>query len=127
MNNVWDVAPRTERGDAAAAGPATGLATGPATGLATGPGPDSAQSPAVPGAGSDPVADPEPGVEAGAEFADAEPTPLGLDAPEPCGDASVDQAVRRLTQVDVLPTELHGEVYEDVHRELREALAGLDR
>ncbi|WTW94195.1 hypothetical protein OG216_12690 [Streptomycetaceae bacterium NBC_01309] len=123
MNNVWDVAPRTERGDAAAAGQATGPATGPA--------PDSAQAPALPGAeaGSDAKADPkvEAGVEAGAEFADAEPTPLGLDAPEPCGDASVDRAVRRLTQVDVLSTELHGEVYEDVHRELREALAGLDR
>ncbi|HSA51238.1 MAG TPA: hypothetical protein VLH10_14190 [Yinghuangia sp.] len=62
------------------------------------------------------------GVEAGPGVA-----PLGLAPPEPSGDPEVDRAVARLTQVDVLPTDRHGEVYEDVHRELREVLAGLDR
>ncbi|UGQ15703.1 hypothetical protein LO772_25705 [Yinghuangia sp. ASG 101] len=55
------------------------------------------------------------------------PVPLGVDPPEPSGDPEVDRAVARLTQVDVLPTDRHGEVYEDVHRELREVLTGLDR
>ncbi|WP_436778096.1 hypothetical protein [Yinghuangia sp. YIM S09857] len=100
MDNVWDVAPRTDRGEVADAAEATGAEH----------------------AGVEQLA----GAEVEAE-AEPEPTPLGLDAPEPSGDASVDRAVRRLTQVDVLPTELHGEVYEDVHRELREVLAGLDR
>ncbi|NUU20391.1 MAG: hypothetical protein HOV68_02580 [Streptomycetaceae bacterium] len=59
--------------------------------------------------------------------AEDEVTPLGIDPPGDTGDAVVDRAVRRLTQVDYLATDQHGEVYEDVHRELREVLAGLDR
>lgn len=97
MDNVWDVAPRTDRGEAAGA--------------------EAAEAE---------HAEIEQTADAEAE-GEPEPTPLGLEVPEPSGDAAVDQAVRRLTQVDVLPTELHGEVYEDVHRELREVLAGLDR
>lgn len=78
-----------------------------------------------------------PGDEGGAGDADAAypaageagsgPEPLGVPRPEPSGDPEVDRAVARLTQVDVLPTDGHGAVYEDVHRELREVLAGLDR
>lgn len=54
-------------------------------------------------------------------------SPLGVEPPDASGDPVVDRALGRLTQVDVLPTDRHGEVYEDVHRELREVLAGLDR
>ncbi|MGW0659725.1 hypothetical protein [Streptodolium elevatio] len=120
MNNVWDVAPRTEHGGVAAADVQVSAETRAATGAETGA--EAGRADGTPVATAAAV---EAGIEA--EVATAEPTPLGLDAPEPSGDASVDQAVRRLTQVDVLPTELHGEVYEDVHRELREVLAGLDR
>lgn len=104
MSNVWDVAPRTRSGVGGDGG--HGGDGEPHEGVAE------AMAAAV-----------EP-VEA---VADEEPTPLGLEAPEPTGDAVVDRAVGRLTQVDVLATELHGEVYEDVHRELREVLTGLDR
>lgn len=104
MSNVWDVAPTTRSGVGGDGGDESG---GPGEGVA-----------------EDVAAAVEP-VEV--EVVDEEPTPLGLDAPEPTGDAVVDRAVGRLTQVDVLATELHGEVYEDVHRELREVLAGLDR
>jgi hypothetical protein len=53
--------------------------------------------------------------------------PLAVDPPAETGEPHVDRAIHRLTQADVLPTDRHGEVYEDVHRELREVLTGLDR
>ncbi|MCZ4096565.1 hypothetical protein G3I60_41985 [Streptomyces sp. SID13666] len=51
--------------------------------------------------------------------------PLGL-APAPTGQAAVDTLIVRLSDADDLPTADHIEVYEDVHRGLREALTALD-
>ncbi|MEU3462394.1 hypothetical protein ABZ721_20960 [Streptomyces sp. NPDC006733] len=51
--------------------------------------------------------------------------PLGL-APAPTGQAAVDTLMVRLGDADDLPTADHIEVYEDVHRGLREALTALD-
>ncbi|SFF88794.1 hypothetical protein SAMN05216251_13445 [Actinacidiphila alni] len=93
----------------------------------------------------DGVRDPESRLEAAAGAADAEPEP-GPDAasvpeaepeaeagPEPLGvalpvtgNADVDAAVARLADADELPTAGHVEVYEDVHRGLRDALTALD-
>lgn len=53
------------------------------------------------------------------------PEPLGV-VVAPTGNAEVDAAVERLGDADLLPTEGHIEVYEDVHRGLRDALAALD-
>lgn len=54
------------------------------------------------------------------------PRPLGLHV-EPTGHAPVDAQLRRLDDADHLAVSGHLEVYEDVHRGLREALSGLDR
>ena len=51
--------------------------------------------------------------------------PLGV-ALAPTGDAGVDALMERLTDADALPTESHAEVYEDVHRGLRDTLTALD-
>lgn len=45
---------------------------------------------------------------------------------EPTGNARVDAALERLRDVDHLPADGHLEVYEDVHRELRDTLTALD-
>ncbi|WP_369380194.1 hypothetical protein [Streptomyces sp. cg36] len=67
--------------------------------------------------------------EAGAAPA-AEPQPAGpapLEVPRAAtGDARVDALVERLGDVDHLGTDGHVEVYEDVHRGLRETLTALD-
>jgi hypothetical protein len=55
----------------------------------------------------------------------AAPEPLGV-AVVPTGNADVDAALGRLADADVLPVHAHTEVYEDVHRGLREALTALD-
>ncbi|MCH6159528.1 hypothetical protein [Streptomyces marispadix] len=57
---------------------------------------------------------------------DEGPRPLGLRV-EPTGYAPVDDQLRRLEDADHLAVSGHLEVYEDVHRGLREELAGLDR
>ena len=44
----------------------------------------------------------------------------------PTGDAEVDAGLRRLADADHLATDGHVEVYEDVHRGLRDALTALD-
>ncbi len=44
----------------------------------------------------------------------------------PTGDAEVDAHVERLADADHLTTDGHLEVYEDVHRGLRDALTALD-
>ncbi|RAJ59835.1 hypothetical protein K378_04532 [Streptomyces sp. Amel2xB2] len=54
------------------------------------------------------------------------PRPLGLHV-EPTGHAPVDGQLRRLEDADHLAVSGHLEVYEDVHRGLREALSALDR
>ncbi|GAA4995630.1 hypothetical protein GCM10023205_80960 [Yinghuangia aomiensis] len=72
-------------------------------------------------------AGPESAPGPGAEPAVEEVAPLEVEPPVPTGEPEVDRAVARLTQAGVLPTDRHAEVYEDVHRELREVLTGLDR
>ncbi|SES29780.1 hypothetical protein SAMN04487983_104111 [Streptomyces sp. yr375] len=55
----------------------------------------------------------------------AAPAPLAVPR-VPTGDAGVDAQVARLADADHLATEGHLEVYEDVHRGLRDALTALD-
>ncbi|MFF0201789.1 hypothetical protein [Streptomyces sp. NPDC005017] len=53
------------------------------------------------------------------------PAPLDI-ARTPTGDAGVDAQLDRLADADHLATDGHLEVYEDVHRGLRDALTALD-
>ncbi|KUO16293.1 hypothetical protein [Streptomyces dysideae] len=60
-----------------------------------------------------------------------EPAPGPATAPlnvprTPTGDAEVDAQLERLGDADHLATDGHLEVYEDVHRGLRDALTALD-
>lgn len=75
---------------------------------------------------------PEPGIEgpdhAGPVPSDdgpAAPAPLGVPR-TPTGHPEVDAHVERLADADHLTTDGHLEVYEDVHRGLRDALTALD-
>ncbi|MGW1375912.1 hypothetical protein ACWD6P_16780 [Streptomyces sp. NPDC002446] len=54
------------------------------------------------------------------------PQPLGVGV-VPTGQAAVDAGLRRLADADHLPSSGHLQVYEDVHRGLRDVLAGLDQ
>ncbi|GAA4782488.1 hypothetical protein [Streptomyces ziwulingensis] len=73
------------------------------------------QDPAEQGlAGPDP-AEPDP----------AAPAPLGVPR-TPTGDPGTDALLERLADADHLPTDGHLQVYEDVHRGLRDALTALD-
>ncbi|MFE0192245.1 hypothetical protein [Streptomyces sp. NPDC058989] len=45
----------------------------------------------------------------------------------PTGQSAVDAGLRRLADADHLPSSGHLQVYEDVHRGLRDVLAGLDQ
>ncbi|MFD0344195.1 hypothetical protein ACFVH0_36930 [Streptomyces sp. NPDC127117] len=86
----------------------------PGTAAATAPG-DAAPGPSgerVPPAAPAP---PEP----------AAPAPLGV-VRAPTGNAGVDAGLERLADADHLPADGHIEVYEDVHRGLRETLTALD-
>ncbi|MFF2206042.1 hypothetical protein [Streptomyces sp. NPDC058145] len=97
--------------------------TVPVADPATGPAADSA----VPGAGTatGPTAEPDPGYAPEPEYDPAAPAPL--DVPRtPTGDADVDARLQRLADADHLATDGHLEVYEDVHRGLRDALTALD-
>ncbi|MFF4212241.1 hypothetical protein ACFYZE_23355 [Streptomyces sp. NPDC001796] len=72
-----------------------------------------------------------PGPEAPADSpsgpADDPSAPAPLNVPRtPTGDADVDAALERLADADHLATDGHIEVYEDVHRGLRDALTALD-
>ncbi|MER5747826.1 hypothetical protein ABT097_31720 [Streptomyces sp. NPDC002225] len=55
----------------------------------------------------------------------AAPAPLGVPR-TPTGHAGVDAGLERLADADHLPADGHIEVYEDVHRGLRETLTALD-
>ncbi|ARQ71455.1 hypothetical protein [Streptomyces marincola] len=97
---------------------------------------DAASSPAAPGPAEGRAAPPhaspsgEPAERAGADPATGEqddgPRPLGI-VVEPTGDAAVDARLARLADADGLAVAGHIEVYEDVHRGLRDTLAALDR
>ncbi|MER6474428.1 hypothetical protein [Streptomyces collinus] len=71
----------------------------------------------VPGAGAEhaPVTEYDP----------AAPAPLNVPR-TPTGNAEVDAGLERLADTDHLATDGHLEVYEDVHRGLRDALTALD-
>ena len=60
-----------------------------------------------------------------APSADVAQAPLGV-VRTPTGNAQVDAELERLGDADHLPADGHIEVYEDVHRGLREALDALD-
>ncbi|RFU88091.1 hypothetical protein DY218_03485 [Streptomyces triticagri] len=69
---------------------------------------------------------PEPEApEAPARYEPAAPRPLGVHR-ERTGNADVDAGLDRLADADHLATDGHIEVYEDVHRGLRDALTALD-
>jgi hypothetical protein len=72
-----------------------------------------------------PEAEAETDAEAGVETADA-PSPLGVGV-QPTGHPRVDAELRRLADADRLVVAAHLEVYEDVHRALRDTLTALDQ
>ncbi|MEV6484482.1 hypothetical protein [Streptomyces sp. NPDC051576] len=63
--------------------------------------------------------------EAEPSYDPAAPAPLDVDR-APSGNADVDAQLGRLADTDHLATDGHVEVYEDVHRGLRDALTALD-
>ncbi|MGW3648379.1 hypothetical protein [Streptomyces sp. NPDC000878] len=68
----------------------------------------------------------EPGYDSGpADDDPAAPAPLNVPR-APTGDAEVDALLDRLGDADHLATDGHVEVYEDVHRGLRDTLTALD-
>ncbi|MFJ9149799.1 hypothetical protein ACIRP7_17305 [Streptomyces sp. NPDC102270] len=71
---------------------------------------------------------PEPSQEGPVEPAGHDPAaPAPLNVPRtPTGNAEVDAQLERLGDADHLATDGHIEVYEDVHRGLRDALTALD-
>jgi hypothetical protein len=83
----------------------------------------------VPQAGTPQGVMPEPEVpievEPELENDPAAPAPLDVDR-TPTGNAEVDAQLDRLGDADHLATDGHVEVYEDVHRGLRDALTALD-
>ncbi|OIK25418.1 hypothetical protein [Streptomyces malaysiense] len=72
---------------------------------------------------AEPPAEPHPAPEPAYDPA----APALLNLPRtPTGDAGVDARLARLADADHLATDGHVEVYEDVHRGLRDALTALD-
>ncbi|WP_371672443.1 hypothetical protein OG985_35300 [Streptomyces sp. NBC_00289] len=67
----------------------------------------------------------EPQAPAEPEYDPAVPAPLGVERTS-TGNAEVDAQLERLADADHLATDGHVEVYEDVHRGLRDALTALD-
>jgi hypothetical protein len=72
-----------------------------------------------------PQAGPPQGPAPGPDPDPSAPAPLEVGR-VPTGDAGVDAGLERLADADHLATDGHVEVYEDVHRGLREALTALD-
>ncbi|MFJ8635210.1 hypothetical protein [Streptomyces sp. NPDC093568] len=71
------------------------------------------------------AAEAEAGPAAEPEYDPAAPAPLNVPL-APTGNAEVDAQLERLGDADHLATDGHLEVYEDVHRGLRDALTALD-
>ncbi|WP_432058735.1 hypothetical protein [Streptomyces sp. bgisy022] len=94
----------------------------PDTGATPSAGPDTAEQDTAPQdtAAQAPVGEPAPHA-----YRPAEPAPLGVPT-VPTGDPGVDALLGRLADADHLTTDGHLEVYEDVHRGLRDALTALD-
>ncbi|MEU2063451.1 hypothetical protein [Streptomyces sp. NPDC013455] len=74
---------------------------------------------------SESVPEPQDGTEAAPAYDPAAPAPLNVPR-TPTGNAEVDARLARLGDADHLATDGHVEVYEDVHRGLRDALTALD-
>jgi hypothetical protein len=75
---------------------------------------------------TEPAAEASPGEHA-PPAADVPPRPEALGVTvEATGNADVDAALGRLADADDLPVHAHIEVYEDVHRGLRDTLTALD-
>lgn len=92
-------------------------------------------NPASSGAADAGPVPPNPGsgaADAGASLADSDPPhpaypDTGQPDPEPedhvtTGHAEIDTALRRLDELDGLPVEQHGEIYDELHGRLRDAL-----
>ncbi|MET9864288.1 hypothetical protein ABZY93_34170 [Streptomyces smyrnaeus] len=85
------------------------------------------QAPPAPAEGAEgAVGDQGPADEADEAEVDDGPRPLGVGV-RPTGYGAVDAQLKRLEDADHLAVSGHPEVYEDVHRGLRESLAALDR
>ncbi|MFG2775440.1 hypothetical protein [Streptomyces sp. NPDC048350] len=116
MSDVTDAAPGGDREPAQAAGPdpdttqaqdeASGRGGRADTGEAAGP-------------------DEAAGTGGERAFEPAAPAPLGVER-VPTGRPAVDALLERLGDADHLPADGHLEVYEDVHRGLRDELTSLD-
>ncbi|AEY88507.1 MULTISPECIES: hypothetical protein [Streptomyces] len=74
---------------------------------------------------SESVSEADIDTEAAPAYDPAAPAPLNV-ARTPTGNAEVDAQLDRLADADHLATDGHVEVYEDVHRGLRDALTALD-
>lgn len=128
MSDVTDAAPGADREPAQAAGPgpdatqaqdeAAGRGVRADTGEAAGQGEPTGQGePAGRGEAS--------GTGGEWAFEPAAPAPLGVER-VPTGRPAVDALLERLGDADHLPADGHLEVYEDVHRGLRDELTSLD-
>ncbi|MFD7326677.1 hypothetical protein ACFV9D_37290 [Streptomyces sp. NPDC059875] len=71
------------------------------------------------------VTDVTPDPDEEAAYEPAAPAPLGVER-APTGRPAVDALLERLADADHLPADGHLEVYEDVHRGLRDELTSLD-
>ncbi|MET8772159.1 hypothetical protein [Streptomyces sp. NPDC004658] len=74
---------------------------------------------------SESVSEADIDTEAAPAYDPAAPAPLNVPR-TPTGNAEVDAQLDRLADADHLATDGHVEVYEDVHRGLRDALTALD-
>ncbi|KMS89254.1 hypothetical protein C3492_14995 [Streptomyces sp. Ru62] len=74
---------------------------------------------------SESVSEADIDTEAAPAYDPAAPAPLNVPR-TPTGNADVDAQLDRLADADHLATDGHVEVYEDVHRGLRDALTALD-
>ncbi|MFF4355058.1 hypothetical protein [Streptomyces sp. NPDC001530] len=92
--------------------------------LAVGPEPE-VESDAGLAVGPEPDGQPDAGLAVEPAYDPAAPAPLNVDR-TPTGNADVDAQLDRLADADHLATDGHVEVYEDVHRGLRDALTALD-
>ncbi|MFF0629074.1 hypothetical protein [Streptomyces sp. NPDC004296] len=91
----------------------------------TPPGPPGAAAATGPGS-PDPEPAPQEATGAAAPAEPAGPRPLGV-VVTPTGRAEVDAGLQRLAEADHLPVSGHLDMYEDVHRGLRDVLASLDQ
>lgn len=85
------------------------------------PPPQPPTAPTAPNESTDPAESAEPA----GTIEPTTPSPLGVPR-APTGSEAIDTLLERLADADHLPASGHLEVYEDVHRGLRDALTALD-